>query len=83
MSPSGPRPDLHALSAQLREAIEELPADTPVRQRLQTLADQLDAGVGEPPDTSLQSAIADFEAQHPQAAETLQRIITTLSSMGL
>lgn len=82
---------LHRDLAELRAELDRLPAEAPGRARLLDLAArieaQLDASRGAEARDSLvrgvSEAVAEFELEHPRAAGVLQRIVQTLSSMGI
>ncbi|WP_169577430.1 DUF4404 family protein [Sinimarinibacterium sp. CAU 1509] len=75
--------------AQLRSELNQLDADAPGRERLLSLVERIEAELGEssqrtePLVDGLSSAITDFEVEHPRATEILQRIVASLSSMGI
>ncbi|MEQ1437973.1 DUF4404 family protein [Fontimonas sp. SYSU GA230001] len=82
---------LHRDLNELRAELDRLPPDAPGRARLRDLAArieaQLDASRPSEPHASLvhgvRDAVAEFEVEHPRAAGVLQRIVQTLSSMGI
>jgi hypothetical protein len=75
--------------AQLRSELNRLATDAPGRERLLALVERIEAELGAAPQRNeplvdgLSSAITDFEVEHPQATAILQRIVATLSSMGI
>lgn len=76
---------------QLSDAIDDLSASSDEKQRLSNLIDdierQIDESVveDEPQNLSeqVESLISTFEAEHPAVAGILNRIMVTLSSMGI
>jgi hypothetical protein len=85
------RERLHQDLSALRAELDRLPADAPGRERLLTLVQrieaQLDEEVESEPRDSLVNGIdedaAEFQVEHPRTASLLQRIVHTLSSMGI
>ncbi|MFA5940401.1 MAG: DUF4404 family protein [Sinimarinibacterium sp.] len=82
---------LHRDLAELRAELDHLPAEAPGRARLLDLATRIEAQLDESRDSEardslvrgVREAVADFELEHPRAAGVLQRIVQTLSSMGI
>lgn len=79
-----------ALSA-LRAELDQLPASAPGRPRMLDLLARIEAELASssnaPPEESLldgiHQAAAEFEVEHPQTSALLQRIVQTLSNMGI
>ncbi len=75
--------------AQLHHELDKLTADAPGRERLLALVERIETELRESPQRTeplvdgLSGAITDFEVEHPQATAILQRIVATLSSMGI
>lgn len=80
----------HTLSA-LRAELDQLPASAPGRPRMLELLARIEAELASsstsPPEDSLldgiHQAATEFEVEHPQASALLQRIVQTLSNMGI
>lgn len=76
---------------ELGAELDRLPTGTAGRERLQHLITRIEAQLdehraSEPAESfrdSMQESVAEFEAEHPQAAALLRRFIDTLSSMGI
>jgi len=81
----------------LRETLDELrgelartePDDAEARDRVQAAADEIDAWLerAEEPEESLtdrlQEAAGRFEAEHPNLAATVRRVVDALSDLGI
>lgn len=76
---------------QLSDAIDGINASSDEKQRLSNLIDDIERQIDdsvvedEPQNISdqLESLISTFEAEHPAVAGILNRIMVTLSSMGI
>ncbi len=75
----------------LRSELDRLPESSPGRDKLLALVarleDQLDPATPSTPEETLLAGInqaaTEFEVEHPQASALLQRIVHTLSAMGI
>lgn len=82
---------LHQDLGELRQELERLPADAQARQHLLALIARIEAQLDEARESEprealvrgIDEAVAEFEVEHPRAATLLQRIVHTLSSMGI
>ncbi|SFF64950.1 protein of unknown function [Fontimonas thermophila] len=85
------RQRLHQDLTELRQELEGLPTDAEARQRLLALIRRIETRLDVPSAAEsreslvggIDEAIAEFEVEHPRAALLLQRIVHTLSSMGI
>ncbi len=84
-------PQLQKAVDELRDELEQLPADAPGRERLRTLLENVEAHLAsedapilhQPLVDGLNAAVTEFEVEHPRATAVLQRIVSALSSMGI
>lgn len=82
---------LHQDLNDLRRELDRLPADAAGRERLLALVARIEAQLDERSESEpreslvrgIDEAAAEFEVEHPRAAGLLQRIVQTLSSMGI
>ena len=74
----------------LREEIKKLNTDDHRKQSLTTLADQIEQHVDDASNSkdqgiveSLEAAITEFEVEHPDLTAIINRLLVTLSNMGI
>lgn len=83
--------ELQRTLSALRAELDQLPASAPGRPRMLDLLARIEAQL-DPAGTApgedklldgVQQAATEFEVEHPQASALLQRLVQTLSSMGI